>query len=77
MYTSFYIPWSIENVYQKVGKFLKGSYFTGHKPPIDPGFNPFTAVIDMETMEVLGVDTMKDSLGLEGVLDLVHKANED
>jgi hypothetical protein len=60
-----------------ISPYLDGQYFTGQALPVNIWFNPFTAVIDLETMVVLGRDTFIMPLGTGGVLNHVQAAASD
>lgn len=60
-----------------ISPYLDGQYFTGQALPANIWFNPFTAVIDLETMVVMARDTYLFPLGTGGVLDNVQAAAAD
>ena len=76
-YTNGGSPLGIEAADGYISPYLDGQYFTGQAIPANIWFNPFTAVIDLETMVVLGRDTFIMPLGTSGVLNHVQAAASD
>ena len=66
----------ISQAYEQISKGFTGSYFTGsHPPPYIEGI-PYTAVIDLEDMTVVG--TYLDGPEFLGqIYNAIHEANTD
>ena len=59
-----------------ISPYISGGYWTGMRP-IFYQFTPFTAVVDMETGEVLIMDTYTAPLSTMAILDAATQANSD
>ena len=57
VYTNGGGPMSIAEAFPYISPYFEGTYFTGAMPPISISFTPYTAVIDMNTGEVIAKDT--------------------
>ncbi len=60
-----------------MGNFFEGGYITGEGPPILIAATPFTAVIDLDTGEVLAVSTMNTAPDINQIKALVTEAAAD
>ena len=65
-------------VYERVSPYIDGRYFSGTMPPITIEYYPATAVIDMETGELLAKDlNLAQQLMPDQVLEAVEQAAAD
>ena len=63
---------------ERVGPYLDGRYFTGTMPPITIEYYPATAVIDMETAELLAKDlNLATQLMPDQILEAAEQAAAD
>ncbi|MCP4678982.1 MAG: hypothetical protein GY854_26525 [Deltaproteobacteria bacterium] len=64
--------------YNIVKNYLEPDYVTGaaNVPPCNIQFSPFTMVVDLETMTVMGRDTMTVFLSPEQIIEMMNQANE-
>jgi hypothetical protein len=76
-YTNGGSPLGIAEANGYISPYLDGQYFTGQSIPASIWFTPFTAVIDLETMVVLGRDTFIMPLGTSGIMNHVQAAASD
>ena len=67
----------IATAYNNIHSYFQGSYFTGKAPPISYAFTPYSAVIDMQTGEVLAMDTQTSYLSTSQIMAAVNQANSD
>jgi hypothetical protein len=64
-------PLPIADAYTNISQHFDGTYFTGTAPPISYSFFPYTAVIDMNTGEVLAMDSDSVMLTVSDILTAV------
>jgi hypothetical protein len=76
VYTNMGQPMAIEQAFEYIGPYVDGSYFTGQAPPISMPFTPYTAVLDMETMEVLDMETGSYYMTTADILTAVNGAGD-
>jgi len=75
VYTQEGLTAPMDFVMERVGPYLDGRYFTGTMPPITIEYYPATAVIDMQTGELLAKDVnLATQLMPDQVLEAVDQA---
>jgi hypothetical protein len=67
---------SISMAANYISPYIQGGYWTG-KRSVSYQFTPIVAVIDMETGEVLAMDSYTAPLAPVAILDAATQANED
>lgn len=77
-FTNDYLEAAISVAHFHISQYFDGSYFTGEVPEFDYDYTPYTAVIDLETAEVIAKDDgMAGFLDLDDIMYAVNQAAGD
>ncbi|MCP4606522.1 MAG: hypothetical protein GY847_39440 [Proteobacteria bacterium] len=61
--------------YNRISEYFEPDYVSGLRPLAELSTNPFTAVINLDDMTVMGRDTIEAPMTKEEILLLVAEAN--
>ncbi|MCP4679681.1 MAG: hypothetical protein GY854_30155 [Deltaproteobacteria bacterium] len=75
VYTDNYDPNTpTEYAYSNISQFFEPDYVTGQLPPFQSNFSPFSAIIDLETMEPMMREGIFNQLTPQRILNLLEEA---
>ena len=68
---------SPEASFNAINDYFDGSYFTGEMPYLSFPFFPYMMGVDLETMEIVGMDSSSSYLSISDITSLLNAANAD
>ncbi len=63
--------------YANISQYFEPDYVIGQLPPFQSNFSPFSAIIDLETMETVVRDKILSQLTPQRILNLLEQAAND